>query len=124
MNTLIIQKNPDTLTKSKIKFNGAYYDHVQWNIRENILTFEGYKIKTRSALGWSDTILKVGLDKVEDRFIKSFSEKYGFLYLKKRKYRGVIGEYVLKKRTYYKITTNIWTVIGEKNHEQRSTNKK
>lgn len=124
MNILVLKKTPDPLTKSKTKFNGAWFDHVEWTIRENILTFEGYKIETLTAFWWNDAILKVGLDKIEDRFIKNFTEKYGFLYLKKRKFRGVTGEYVLKKRNYYKITTNIWTVIGENDHEQRSTNKK
>lgn len=123
MNTLIIKKNPDKLTQSHIKFNDVYFDHVKWDIRENTLTFEGYEIQTGIALCFPmmDDVLRHGLDKIEDRFIKIYTEKYGFLYLKKRKFRGVTGKYVFKIRHYKKITTNVWTVIGE-NHEQRSTN--
>lgn len=118
MNTLILLDTPHWLTQATINFNNAYFDHVKWEIHENILTFEGYEIETGNAV-WKTYTLN--LDRIEDRFIKTYSEKYGFLSLKKRTFQGVRGLYVFKKRIYTKITTNIWTVIGE-NHE-RTTNK-
>ena len=118
MNTLTLLETPHWLTHATINFNGAYFDHTKWSIDKNILTFEGYEIETGNA-AWH-TYTK-NLDRIEDRFIKRYSESYGFLSLKKRTFLGVRGLYVFKERIYTQITTNIWTVIGENN--ERTTNK-
>lgn len=123
MNTLTLLNKPHELTQSSTYFNGAFYDHANWEIDRNILTFQGYKIATHRV--WFDTTLRLPavLDEIEDRFIKKYTEKYGFLSLKTRIFLGVRGEFVYKKRLYRKFTTNIWTVIDNKGDSyERSTN--
>lgn len=124
MNTLTLLKTPNKLTQSKFRFNRAYFDHVRLEVNGNILTFEGYVIVSGDAWGY---ILRRAehLNKIEERFIKTFYERHGFCWLKKRKFYGVTGEYVLKERIYKKYTTNVWTIINKTgdNHDwERITN--
>lgn len=107
IHTLEILSEPHELTKAKFKFNRKLYENVKWKIVKNVLYFEGDHIKTDCI--WH--IRRSNLDKIEDKFIETFTERYGFLWLRKREYKGVIGQYIFKKRIHKKITTNVWSII-------------
>lgn len=121
IHTLEILSEPHELTKAKFKFNRKLYENVKWKMVENVLSFEGDQIQTDRIWHYRKTELNL----IEDKFIHTYTERHGFLWLKKREYRAVIGEYIFKKRIHKNITTNVWSIIDH-NHEggyyERTTN--
>ncbi len=108
INTLEILSEPHDLTQAKFRFNRKLYENVKWEIRENVLYFEGDMFECDALWKYRDA---VGLNLIEDLFIQTRTERHGFLWSKKREYRVVIGHFIYKKRVHIKISTNIWSVI-------------